>query len=313
LTRGVDAAPAAPAPAGPDGDAVAALPALWVDGRRAEPGGAHVSAFDRGLTLADGLFETVRVYAGTAFRLDAHLARLAAGLARLEIALPAEARDWLLAALAAAPGVNAALRVTVTRGAAGGGVLPPAAAGGVRPTVIAALQPLPPFPARLYTEGLTAHVASGRRNERAMTAGLKTLAYADAVVAMLEARRAGADEALFLDGDGHCSEASASNLFACLDGRLVTPPLSCGALPGITRAAVLELAGALGLPADERPFGLDELLGAREAFLTSSLRELAPLVRVGGRALGAGAPGPVTRELAAAIAALVRRESAPRA
>ena len=118
-----------------------------------------------------------------------------------------------------------------------------------RPTVIVAVNPLPVFPAAIYDAGLTAHVASGRRNERAMTAGLKTLAYTDAVAALLEARRAGADEALFLDTEGHCSEATSSNLFV-VDRRrtLVTPPVSCGALPGITRAAVLELARALGMP-----------------------------------------------------------------
>jgi branched-chain amino acid aminotransferase len=168
--------------------------------------------------------------------------------------------------------------------------------------------PLPDFPARIYDLGISAHVASGRRNERAMTAGLKTLAYTDAIVALLEARRAGADEAIFLDMEGHCSEATASNLFALIGGTLVTPPVSCGALPGITRAAVAELARTLGLSVDERAFGLEELLGADEAFLTSSLRAIAPLVRVGATAIGQGRPGDRTRELIAAYAALVARE-----
>lgn len=295
---GAAAVPAAPAPA------------VWVDGARRAPDAAHVSALDRGLTLADGVFETMRVYGGTVFRLDRHLARLGGALAALEIPPTPGAGDAVLAAVAEAAAGDArlrdaAVRLTVTRGP-GGGVAPPAASGA--PTVVVAVLPLPDFPARLYAEGLAAHVASGRRNERAMTAGLKTLAYTDAVAAMLEARRAGADEVLFLDTEGHCSEASASNLFAVAGGALVTPPTSCGALPGITRAAVLELADALGIPAAERAFGPDALLAADEAFLTSSLRELAPLVRVGGRPIGRGAPGPVTRALAAAFAALVRRE-----
>jgi branched-subunit amino acid aminotransferase/4-amino-4-deoxychorismate lyase len=143
-----------------------------------------------------------------------------------------------------------------------------------------------------------------------MTAGLKTLGYTDAVLALAEARRAGADEALFLDTEGHCSEATSSNLFAVVGDALVTPAVSCGALPGITRAAVMELARGLEIEVAERALSLNELLGAREAFLTSSLRELAPLVRVNDEPIGNGVPGSTTRELMRAYAALVRREGA---
>ena len=289
--------------------AVPPLPFVRVNGVLAP--GAAISPLDRGFTLADGLFETVRVYDGAPFRLDAHLERLTAGAAALDIALPtwAELHDQLRDALHAVAAVgwrDAALRLTVTRGAGTVGVAPPSAP--TPPTVVLTAQPLPTFPPRLYADGIAAHVASGRRNERAMTAGHKTLGYADAVLALAEARRAGAEEAIFLDGHGHCSEATSSNLFAWSGDALVTPPLSCGALPGITRAAVIELARAAGHSVAERELGLDELLAAREAFLTSSLRELAPLVRVGGRAIGDGTPGPVTRELTRAYAALVRRE-----
>ena len=284
---------------------------VWVDGGPLVADAAHVSALDRGFTLADGLFETLRVRAGVPFRLDAHLARLARGAAVLGIPAPgAELRATVSEAVrdaAAAGWSDAALRLTLTRGVGSSGVAPPAQA---RPTVVVVVQPLPHFPPAIYERGLSAHVASGIRNERAMTAGLKTLGYTDAVLALAEARRAGADEAIFLDGEGHCSEASSSNLFALVGDTLVTPPASCGALPGITRAAVMELATHAGIRVDERPLGLDELRGAGEAFLTSSLREIAPLVRVGERAIGDGAPGPRTRQLTLAYAALVRREGA---
>jgi branched-chain amino acid aminotransferase len=115
-------------------------------------------------------------------------------------------------------------------------------------------------------------VVSCRRNEYAMTAGLKTLAYVDSVAGLLGARRAGADEALFLDTEGHCSEASASNLFIATGTELVTPPLSCGVLPGITRETVIELARAERSAVAERTIGLHEVRAAKEAFLTSSLR-----------------------------------------
>jgi branched-chain amino acid aminotransferase len=281
--------------------------AIWVNGERRPPTGPHLSARDRGLTLADGVFETMLVRRGAVIRIDHHLARLVHALAALEIPVQPELRDWVLHAVRDVGGGDASLRLTVTRGRDAGGVAPPVDA---RPTAIVTMNPPPAFPAAVYEAGLAGHVASGRRNERAMTAGLKTLAYTDAVAAALEAQRAGADEALFLDTEGHCSEAASSNLFAWTGTTLVTPPLSCGALPGITRAAVLDLASALGVTSAERVFGLEELLGAEEAFLTSSLRGLAPLVRVGTHPIGSGAPGPLTRRLAEAYAALIARECA---
>jgi branched-chain amino acid aminotransferase len=278
---------------------------VWVNGKQLEADGPHVSARDRGLTLADGLFETMRVRNGMVFRLDQHLARLEEGLAVLEIPVPATLRQSVAEAVGAAGHGDASVRLSVTRGVGPVGLGPPSEP---RPTVIVAVVPMPAFSPAIYSVGLTAHVASGRRNERAMTAGLKTFAYADSVAALLEARRHGAEEALFLDTQGRCSEATASNLFARIDGVLATPPPSCGALPGITRAVVLELARVLGIPAAEREFGLDELRASSEAFLTSSIRGLAPLVRLDGDAIGSGTPGDVTRRLLDAYGALVTVE-----
>ena len=239
------------------------------------------------------------------FRLERHLARLEQSLAVLEIPAPPELRDWIHASLPDVQDGDAAIRLTVTRGVGAAGLPPPAE---VVPTVLVVVSPRPVFPAATYEAGLTAQIASGRRNEHAMTAGLKTVAYTDAVLALLEARRAGADEAIFLDTAGHCSEATASNLFALSQGILITPPLTCAALPGVTRATVLELASALNIPAAEREFELDELLGSDEIFLTSSLRGIAPVSRVGEHAIGSGTPGPVTRRIAAEYAAVVERE-----
>jgi branched-chain amino acid aminotransferase len=281
------------------------LPAIWVNGERKSSDEPHLSAADRGLTLADGAFETMRAHAGVVFRLDRHLARLAHALATLEIEAPPDVRSHVLAAVRGADA--AAVRLVVTRGVGGGGVAVPPSAE-TRPTVIVSVSDPPVFPFATYEAGLTAHIASGRRNEHAMTAGLKTLAYTDSVLALIEARRAGADEAIFLDTEGHCSEATASNVFIWAAGTLVTPPLGCGALPGITRATVLELAGDLGVPTAERAFDVDELASADEAFLTSSLRGLAPLVRIGLRRIGRGTPGALTHRLSAAYTALVARE-----
>ena len=278
---------------------------VWVDGRRQPFEGPHISARDRGFTLADGVFETMKARNGKVFRLDRHLSRLEGALRTLVIPAPAEFREWVDAALHVAPSGDFSVRLTVTRGVAAGGV--PAPAQPI-PTVVVTVAPLPVFGTETYEVGLTARVASGRRNEFSVTAGLKTLAYTDSVLAMIDARKAGADEVLFLDTAGHCSEASASNLFAVIGDRMVTPPTSCAALPGITRAAVLELAASLGIVTDERPFDLPELKTASEAFLSSSLRGIAPLVRIDGNAVGAGTPGPLTERLRAAYAALVARE-----
>lgn len=286
--------------------AATSLPLVFVNGERTASDAAVISARDRGFTLADGLFETMRAKRGVVFRLDRHLARLSSGLRTLSIPEPAELRSWMTAALADAGSTSdISVRLTVTRGPGAAGLTPPA---DPRPTVVIAVTPMPTFPASIYERGLRGHVASGRRNEHSITAGLKTIAYTDAVAAWLEAQRAGADEAIFLDTAGHCSEASAANLFIVTGNTLLTPPITCAALPGVTRATVVEIAGALGIAADERAFDRDALLSADEAFLTSSLRGIAPLTRVDGRAIGAGAPGPVTRQIAAAYRRLVDQE-----
>ncbi len=277
---------------------------VWVNGARQSDKTA-ISPRDRGLTLADGLFETMRARRGTIFRLDRHLARLDRGMTRLEIPGPRALREWTMRAAAECATGDAAVRLTVTRGPGASGVAPPDES---EPSVIISAGPMPMFAPSVYAHGLTAHVVSGRRNEFAMTSGLKTLAYVDAVAGWLEARRAGADEALFLDTQGHCSEASSSNLFAWIESTLVTPPPSCGALPGITREAVLELARIEGLTVAERVLSLEELHEAEEAFLTSSLRGIAPLVRVGARPIGSGMPGPWTQRLRDAYDGLIEKE-----
>ena len=278
---------------------------VWVDGKRLPSEDAHISARDRGLTLADGVFETMRAHNGKVFRLEQHLTRIEGALRILEIPAPADLREWVDTAIRAAQAPDASVRLTVTRGVGPGGVTVPADSV---PTVVVTVAPPPVFGSAIYEVGLTAHTASGRRNEHSMTTGLKTLSYTDAVAAMLEVRRAGADEALFLDTAGHCSEASASNFFAVIDGQLRTPPTACAALPGITRAAVLELAAAMGFTVDDRPLDPAKLKFATEAFLTSSLRGIAPLVRLDGIAIGSGTPGTVTRQVLTAYAALVARE-----
>jgi branched-chain amino acid aminotransferase len=282
---------------------------VWVNGERMASDAMHLSALDRGFTLADGVFETMLVRRGVIFRLERHLQRLRDGARVLRIGLPYTIESELEEAARTAAGASgkeaAAVRLTVSRGPGAHGLAPRDVATG---TVVITADALPAFPAALHEHGLSALTASARRDERALTSGVKTLAYTEAIASLGRARDEGADEVIFLDTEGHVSEASASNIFIVSGAALVTPPLSCGVLPGITREAIIELAATIGVQVMERPVSPSELSGADEAFLTSSLRGIAPLVRVDGRAIASGSVGQVTRELSAAYSELVESE-----
>jgi len=193
------------------------------------------------------------------------------------------------------------LRVTVTRGesATPGLAGPPLAE---HPTVVVTLQDGPVFPPSAYERGVAVQIASGARNAQSATAGYKTTSYAESILALRDAVDAGFDDAVFLDATGFVSEATASNVFAVLGNVLVTPAVTYGILPGITRAVVIELARQLHISVAERELDADELRDADEAFLTSSLRGIMPLVRIGGDTLGNGAPGEMTHRLMRAYA-----------
>jgi branched-chain amino acid aminotransferase len=286
-------------------EATPSLPFTLVNGEAVAADGFSISAGDRGFTLADGLFETMRVQNGVVFRLDRHLARLHGGLRTLGIPPQPAIGAAIGTAMAQSGARDASMRVTVTRGPGAGGLTPPA---DVQPTVVITVSAMPAFPPGLYERGISAIIPRGRRNSQSMTAGVKTLSYTDAVVAWLEARQAGAEEAIFLDSEGYCAEATASNLFIWSGGVMMTPRESGAVLPGITRAAVMELSQSLGFTMQPDRFTKDRLLGAGEAFLTSSLRGVVPVTRVDGQPIGSGTPGPVTKRVIDAYRALVDRE-----
>lgn len=256
-----------------------------------------VDPMDRGFTVGDGAFETMRSRNGRVFRLASHLRRLEGALGKLQIPMPGDLEERIVAA--AEGNGEKVLRLTVTRGPAPMGLAPPPSAV---PTVVLLQGPISPPPREL-----TAIVASGRRNEKALGGGYKLLGYAEGILALLEARRAGALEALFLDTEGHLAEATASNLFLVKGGKVLTPPATCGVLPGVTRDAVFEL-----LPETrEEVLVLDDLFQADEAFVTSTVRGVVPLVRVDGRPIGDGRPGPATQRLSHAVQELLDRELGP--
>ncbi len=282
---------------------------VWINGVRAQPGALHLSALDRGFTLADGLFETMLVSNGVVFRPGSHLGRLHASARRMGLPVPTNLPRMVEDAVRAAADAGlreARLRLTISRGVGEPGLAPPAHGVPTCVIAIAERRAMPDDP----RPGIDARIASGRRNEHAMTAGMKTLAYTDAVLALAEARAAGADEALLLDTQGHLSEGSSSNVFLILGKVLHTPPLSCAALPGITRTIVIEIADELGIAVDERPLLPDDMKRAGEAFLTSSVRGIAPLRAIEGVPVGTVCPGPITVRVAERYRALIARECA---
>ena len=271
---------------------------VWIDGAIEPADGRHLSAFDRGFQLGDGIFETLRARAGRPIELEEHLARLHRSAAGLEIALgPSVEADLTrgITELLAADGLDgpdgdASVRITVSRGTVTGrGLLPPGPS--VATIVIQAWLVAPP-PRGHLEQGLHLVTSSVRRDPASPLAALKTTSRADYVFARLEARRAGADDALFLTIDGRLSEATSANLFLVRGRRLATPALDCAILPGTTRTWILRWGSRAGLDPVEESLLPADLAAADEAFLCSSVAGILPVTRFGGAPIGTGRPGP---------------------
>jgi branched-chain amino acid aminotransferase group I len=278
---------------------------IYVNGELIERESAAVSALDRALLYGYGLFETMRSYGGRVFRLRQHHRRLCEGASLLGIAVPLSLHDLadaVEAVLARNELTDAYLRLTLTAGPA-----PPHATG--PQTVALFARPLADYPEELYHRGMAAVVGDVRRNETSPLSRVKSLNYLDNLLAREAARRAGADEAILLNTRGFVAEGGASNVFLLIDGRLLTPSVESGALPGITRQAVLELAAEAALVALETELTRSAFDEASEAFLTNSVMEVMPLTRLNARSIGSGHPGPVTERLRGMYAQLVLGET----
>lgn len=269
---------------------------IWI-AQGDEPGGlvdapaARVSVLDHGFTVADGVFETLKVSGGIPFALGRHLDRLERSA--LAMGLPAPDRDQVVAAARATVEANAPLiqalgrlRITYTAGEAPLG----SDRGEAGPTLVVAVSAMTPWP-----ESAAVITVPWPRNERSPLAGVKSTSYAENVLALQRAHDHGAGEALMADTRGMLCEGTGSNVFVVLDGRLVTPTLATGCLPGVTRALVLEWSDAVE---EDHPF--EVLERAEEVFITSSTRDVQPVHRIDSRAVPA--PGPVTSAVAAAFA-----------
>ena len=272
-------------------------PLVWIDGRLVPAADATVSVFDHGLTVGDGVFETLRAVRGTPFATQRHLARLRQSASILGLQVPAgddELRAAMAAVLASQGLAMARVRVTVT----GGSSILGSDRSGSAPTVIVAAGPLAdPAPSTAVA------VVPWARNERSAVAGAKTTSYAENVVALAHAKARGATEALFANTQGVLCEGTGSNVFCVLGGTLLTPTLGSGCLAGVTRSLVLEVTGAV-----EQDVAMSDFADAEEVFLTSTGRYVQAVHRVDDRDLQ---PGPVTAAAADALRALVAKTSEP--
>lgn len=266
----------------------------YLDGTFRDLADCRVGIEDRGYQFADGVYEVIRVYAGRPFLLEAHLARLGRSAAGIELPLPLDAGGFarVLEACIARSGVrHGTLYMQVTRGEAPRHHPFPDPA---RPRVIAYAREVPLIPEETFRRGVAAITVPDERWGRCH---LKTIALLPNALAAERARRAGVDEAILVGADGLVAEGASCNVFAVIDGTLRTAPEGPRILSGIARAVVIEVAQEAGLDVEEEAFRAEAFAEASEVLLTGTTREVTPCVRVDGRPVGGGEPGPVAREL----------------
>lgn len=280
----------------------------WLNGRIVPAAEASVSVFDHGLLYGDGVFEGIRFYARRAFRLHGHLERLMLSARAIALSVPYALEDLAAAVretIAACPAKDGYLRLVATRGAGPLGLDPRSCA---QPTVFIIADRLRLVGDAARERGARVIIAATRRlSPDGLDPRIKSLNYLNHILARMEANRAGADEAILLNAAGRVAEGTADNVFVVRRGELITPPPIEGALEGITRGVVMELAGAAGMNIRELPLAPYDLYTADECFLTGTGAELIPVAEVDGRSMGA-CPGPVYRELNRRFRSLVYSE-----
>lgn len=280
----------------------------WLNGRLMPAAEARVSVLDHGLLYGDGVFEGVRFYHRRAFRLAAHLQRLSDSARALALRLPMDAAALSAAiaeTVAAAPWESGYLRLVVTRGVGALGLDPGTCTA---PSVFILADTLKLMAAEDGRGARLIIAATRRLGADGLDPRIKSLNYLNPILARLEAQHAGADEAIMLNAAGRVAEGTADNVFIVREHRLLTPPVTEGALEGVTRGILLELAAAAGIPAVERPLSPYDLHTADECLLTGTAAELVPVAEIDGRPLRQ-CPGPVYAELAGRFQQLVASET----
>ncbi len=287
---------------------------VWIDGAIVDADAARISVLDHGLLYGDGIFEGMRVYSGQVFRLPDHLRRFETGARAIGLELPGDTdfvAQVVLETACAFGQSEAYIRLIATRGRGALGVDPTTCHD---PQLICIVTSIALYPEEKLSRGIDLVTASLRRpSADAVDPAIKSLNYLNSVLAKREARLRGADEALILNRAGMVAEASVANVFAVRDGTLATPQVSDGALPGITRASVIEIAGDLGLPVSERTLGRFDLLAADEVFLTGSGARIVPVATLDGQPIGPSGAGcgPITARIMDAFTHFTEHRGTP--
>ncbi len=285
---------------------------IWLDGNLVEEQEAKISVFDHGLLYGDGVFEGIRFYNGRVFRLEEHVRRLfeSARAIVLEIPwTPEEVARFICETVAANGLRDGYIRLVVTRGSGGLGLNPYLCPRASMFIIAADIQL---YPEEYYVDGLEIITSATRRPAPgALMPQVKSLNYLNNIMAKIEAVQADALEAIMLNEQGYVTECTGDNIFIVRDGELHTPLISDGALNGVTRAAILELAAQQGVKTVERSMTRYDMFIADECFLTGTAAEVIPVVALDRRKIGSGKPGPVTRRLMDAYRGLVRSTGTP--
>jgi branched-chain amino acid aminotransferase len=271
---------------------------VYISGKFLRQEDAKISVFDHGLLYGDGVFEGIRSYGGKVFRLREHIARLyeSAKAIWLEIPMPPDAMsDAVKEAVRVNKIDDGYIRLVVTRGAGTLGLDPNRCSN---PQVIIIADAIALYPKELYEKGLEIVTVSVQRTHpAALNPRVKSLNYLNNILAKIEGLQAGCIEALMLNHKGEVAECTGDNIFLVRDKVLFTPPLDAGILAGVTRDAVIELAGGAGIDVREVSLTKHDVYIADECFLTGTAAEVIPVVKVDSRTIGAGKPGPMTRDL----------------
>ncbi len=285
---------------------------IYIDGEFFDEAEAKVSVFDHGLLYGDGVFEGIRFYNGRVFRMEAHLDRLweSGRSICLDVPISREAMDEALLETIRQNGLrDGYVRLIVTRGVGNLGLNPLHCR---RPSVIIIASTIALYPEEVYRKGLTVvTVATRRMSASALNPAIKSLNYLNNVLARLEANLANADEALMLNDQGNIAECTADNVFIVKHGQIMTPPITAGALRGITRSVVFDIAAELKIKISEPELTRHDLYIADEAFLTGTAAEVIPMINVDGRIIGNGKPGPITKRTIERFRALTRETGTP--
>ena len=285
---------------------------IFIDGKFYAERDAKISVFDHGLLYGDGVFEGIRAYNGRVFKLKEHIDRLFSSAKAILLEIPltqAEMMKATIETIRANKLRDCYVRLIVTRGVGTLGLNPRSCK---KPSVIIIAGKIQVYPPELYARGMDIVTVPTVRNlHSAVNPAIKSLNYLNNILAKIEANNAGVEEAVMLNAEGFVSECTADNLFIIKHGALFTPPNSAGALYGITRGTVMELAEQSGVKVSETNLTRYDLFNADECFLTGTGAEIMPVIKIDGRVIGSGKPGALTRKLTVEYHALTKVSGEP--